>query len=137
MLQHNGKRVVFDGYMTDVLGDQSVQFVADSKEKPFFMYLSYNAVHTPMHAKKEDLEKFKNHPRQKLAAMTWNLDKNIGKLLEKLEELDREAVVILLVYDANIIILIWVVRHFSSLVNFLQKVRVVYLSWGTALFVDK
>ncbi|MEN8966041.1 MAG: sulfatase-like hydrolase/transferase [Polaribacter sp.] len=89
MLQHNGKRVVFDGYMTDVLGDQSVQFVADSKEKPFFMYLSYNAVHTPMHAKKEDLEKFINHPRQKLAAMTWNLDKNIGKLLEKLEELGK------------------------------------------------
>ncbi|MHB0755517.1 sulfatase-like hydrolase/transferase [Polaribacter sp. M15] len=100
MLQHNGKRVVFDGYMTDVLGDQSVQFVADSKEKPFFMYLSYNAVHTPMHAKKEDLEKFKNHPRQKLAAMTWNLDKNIGKLLTKLDDLGiRENTLIYFLSD--------------------------------------
>ena len=89
MLQHNGKRIFFEGYMTDVLGAQSIEFVEDSKDKPFFMYLSYNAVHTPMHAKKEDLEKFKNHPRQKLAAMTWNLDKNIGKLLEKLEELGK------------------------------------------------
>ena len=89
MLQHNGERVVFEGYITDVLGDQSIQFVEDSKDKPFFMYLSYNAVHTPMHAKKEDLEKFKNHPRQKLAAMTWSLDKNVGKLIEKLEELGK------------------------------------------------
>ncbi|MFC2127112.1 sulfatase-like hydrolase/transferase [Bacteroidota bacterium] len=89
MLQHNGKRIVFEGYMTDVLGNQSVKFIEDSKEKPFFMYLSYNAVHTPMHAKEEDLEKFKNHPRKELAAMTWSLDKNIGKLLTKLEGLGK------------------------------------------------
>ncbi|WP_417444491.1 sulfatase-like hydrolase/transferase [Joostella sp.] len=87
MLQHNGDRVVFDGYMTDILGDQSVKYVEESGDKPFFMYLSYNAVHTPMHAKKEDLEKFKNHPRKELAAMTWSLDENVGKLVSKLEAL--------------------------------------------------
>lgn len=87
MLQHNGKRVEFEGYMTDVLGDQSVKFVEQSHDKPFFMYLAYNAVHTPMDAKAENLEKFKNHPRQKLAAMTWSLDENIGKLLDKLDAL--------------------------------------------------
>lgn len=87
MLQNNGERVIFDGYMTDVLGDQSLKYIEDSKEQPFFMYLAYNAVHTPMHAKKEDLKKFKNHPRQKLAAMTWSLDENIGKLTDKLEAL--------------------------------------------------
>ncbi|WP_372755752.1 sulfatase-like hydrolase/transferase [Mariniflexile sp.] len=87
MLQHNGERVIFDGYMTDVLGDQSVKFIEESGDKPFFMYLAYNAVHTPMHAKKEDLEKFKDHPRKELAAMTWSLDENVGKLLNKLEAL--------------------------------------------------
>ncbi|GAA4973903.1 sulfatase-like hydrolase/transferase [Algibacter aquimarinus] len=85
MLQRNGERVIFEGYMTDVLGDQSVKYVEASKDKPFFMYLSYNAVHTPMHAKHEDLEKFSNHPRKELAAMTWSLDENIGKLIKKLE----------------------------------------------------
>ncbi len=89
MLQHNGKREEFDGYMTDVLGDRSVQFVEQSKEQPFFMYLAYNAVHTPMDAKEQDLEKFKDHPRQKLAAMTWSLDENIGKLRTKLKELEK------------------------------------------------
>ena len=87
MLQQNGERVVFDGYLTDVLGERSVSFVEENKNQPFFMYLAYNAVHTPMEAKAEDLEKFKDHPRQVLAAMTWSLDENIGKLRNKLKEL--------------------------------------------------
>lgn len=88
MLQHNGKRVQFNGYLTDALGDYSVKFVEENKEQSFFMYLAYNAVHTPMHAKKEHLEKYINHPRKKLAAMTWSLDENIGKLITKLKELN-------------------------------------------------
>tara|TARA_R110002124_G_scaffold150456_2_gene317155 strand:+ start:534 stop:1994 length:1461 start_codon:yes stop_codon:yes gene_type:complete len=100
MLQNNGERVIFDGYMTDVLGDQSLKYIEDSKDQPFFMYLAYNAVHTPMHAKKEDLKKFKNHPRQKLAAMTWSLDENIGKLTDKLEALGiRENTIIYFLSD--------------------------------------
>lgn len=87
MLQHNGKRVEFKGYMTDVLGDESVKYVEENKDQPFFMYLAYNAVHTPMQAKQEDLDKFKGHPRQKLAAMTWSLDENVGKLQKKLKAL--------------------------------------------------
>ncbi|MGB7395057.1 MAG: sulfatase-like hydrolase/transferase [Pricia sp.] len=89
MLQHNGERIKFEGYMTDVLGDQSVKFAEQSGDRPFFMYLAYNAVHAPMHAKEEDLEKFKDHPRQKLAAMTWSLDENVGKLRAKLQELGK------------------------------------------------
>lgn len=87
MLQSNGKRVEFDGYLTDILGQKSVDYVEENKDNPFFMYLSYNAVHTPMHAKEEDLKKFKNHPRQTLAAMTWSMDENIGKLTNKLKDL--------------------------------------------------
>ncbi len=87
MLQHNGQRVIFEGYMTDVLGDASVRYVEENKDNPFFMYISYNAVHTPMHAKDEHLEKYKDHPRKELAAMTWSLDENIGKLRSKLKDL--------------------------------------------------
>ena len=88
-LQHNGERVIFDGYLTDVLGDKSVSYVEENKDQPFFMYLAYNAPHTPMHAKKEHLEKYKDHPRKKLAAMMWSLDENIGKLVDKLEETNQ------------------------------------------------
>ncbi len=86
MLQHNGERVIFDGYMTDVLGEQSVKYVEENRDKPFFMYLAYNAVHTPMHAKEEHLQKYADHPRKELAAMTWSMDENIGKLMTKLEQ---------------------------------------------------
>lgn len=88
MLQHNSSKVNFDGYLTDMFGDYAVQFVEKNQHQPFFMYLSYNAVHTPMEAKQEDLEKYKNHPRKELAAMTWSLDENIGKLRNKLKELE-------------------------------------------------
>ncbi|MEM7371123.1 MAG: sulfatase-like hydrolase/transferase [Bacteroidota bacterium] len=76
----------FDGYLTDVLGDKSVDFIDRNKETPFFLFLSFNAVHTPMHAKEEHLEKYKDHPRQKLAAMTWSMDENIGKVMDKLKQ---------------------------------------------------
>lgn len=84
MLQKNGERVKFNGYLTDALGNSAVSFVKENKENPFFMYLAFNAVHTPMHAKKEHLAKYEGHPRQKLAAMTWSLDENIGKLMKML-----------------------------------------------------
>ncbi len=87
-IQHNGEKQKFEGYLTDVFGDASVNFVEANKDHPFMMYLSYNAVHTPMEAKAEDLEKYKNHPRKHLAAMTWSLDQNIGKLVSKLKSLN-------------------------------------------------
>ena len=83
---HNKNRVDFDAYLTDVFGEKAVEFIEQSKNDPFFLYLAYNAVHTPLQATKEDLEKFKGHPRQKLAAMTWALDRSIGKVLSKLKE---------------------------------------------------
>ena len=87
-MQRNGNAVELTEYLTDALGNESVRFVEENKSKPFFMYLAFNAVHTPMEAKEEDLEKYKNHSRQTLAAMTWSLDENIGKLRNKLKELN-------------------------------------------------
>ena len=85
---HNRTHVNFKGYLTDEFSDQSVKFIVKNQDDPFFLFLSYNAVHTPMHALATDLEKFKNHPRTKLAAMTWSMDQGVGRVLDKLEELD-------------------------------------------------
>ncbi len=83
---HNMEHVNFEGYLTDAFTDQSVKFIENNKQDPFFLFLSYNAVHTPMHASETDLERFKDHPRAKLAAMTWAMDRGVGKVLDKLEE---------------------------------------------------
>lgn len=81
----NDKQVKFDGYLTDAFSDKAVEYIKES-DQPFMMYLAYNAVHTPMQATKEDLDKFKGHPRQKLAAMTWALDRGVGKVIQGLKE---------------------------------------------------
>jgi arylsulfatase A-like enzyme len=85
-LMENHQQVKFDGYLTDVLGDKAVGYIKQNKHHPFFMYWAPNAVHTPMEATKADLEKFANHPRQKLAAMTFALDRAIGKIVDELKK---------------------------------------------------
>jgi len=49
------------------------------------MYWAPNAVHTPMEASDDDLKLFEGHPRQTLAAMTWALDRAVGRIVDKLE----------------------------------------------------
>lgn len=83
-IQRNGKQERFEGYLTDVFSDEAVRFM-DTAEKPFFLYLAYNAVHTPMQAAGEDLARFEGHSRQKLAAMTWALDRGVGQVVEALK----------------------------------------------------
>ncbi|MFK7920637.1 MAG: sulfatase-like hydrolase/transferase [Bacteroidia bacterium] len=87
-IQENGAFTTFDGYLTDVLGDKAVDFIDRNADEPFFMYWAPNAVHTPMEATAEDLARFENHPRQTLAAMTWALDRSVGKIVSKLEAED-------------------------------------------------
>lgn len=74
--------------MTDLLADAASKYIkAQSKQqKPFMMYLAFNAVHTPMETTLEDLDRFKEHPRQKLAAMTWAVDRGIGNVIDALKE---------------------------------------------------
>ncbi|TRX71148.1 sulfatase-like hydrolase/transferase [Carboxylicivirga sp. M1479] len=85
-IRENDTFTTFEGYLTDRLGEQAADFIHANKEKPFFMYWAPNAVHTPMEATNEDLALFKGHPRQKLAAMTWALDRAVGTIVKQLEE---------------------------------------------------
>lgn len=84
-LLQNDCQVQFGGYLTDVLSDKAVDFIRETTT-PFMMYLAYNAVHTPMQAPEDDLMLFQGHPRQKLAAMTYALDRGIGKVVRALKE---------------------------------------------------
>jgi arylsulfatase A-like enzyme len=93
LVEENGKPVAADSvpYMTDAIGQRSIQFIQAHAQEPFFLYVSFNAPHTPMQAKPELLEKYKKQfsteGRALNAAMTYTLDENVGKILDKLEEL--------------------------------------------------
>lgn len=93
VLQRNGIVVeeASQGYTTDILTDDALKFIDNNQDKPFMMYLSYNAVHTPMDAKREDLanvpRSIKDPGRRKLIAMTASLDENVGRVTQKLDDL--------------------------------------------------
>ncbi|MCL4129958.1 UNVERIFIED_CONTAM: hypothetical protein GTU68_055876 [Idotea baltica] len=80
-----------EGYLTDALADESLVFIEKNVKanKPFFAFLSFNAVHTPMDANPDDLAKFPNltGKRKIVAAMGLALDRAAGKVLDKLKEL--------------------------------------------------
>ncbi|WP_443939067.1 sulfatase-like hydrolase/transferase [Pedobacter sp. MW01-1-1] len=90
----NGKMVPSSEitYMTDAIGDKTLQFIEQNKNQPFFAYVSFNAPHTPMQAKPEVLAKFKgkftSEGRALNAAMTYSLDENVGRIIAKLKELN-------------------------------------------------
>jgi arylsulfatase A-like enzyme len=80
-----------DEYMTDYLSTQAVRAIEANKHRPFFMYLSYNAPHTPLHAKKSDydaLSMISSHTERVYGAMIVSLDRGIGRVLAALEEAD-------------------------------------------------
>ncbi|HET7625137.1 MAG TPA: sulfatase-like hydrolase/transferase [Verrucomicrobiae bacterium] len=80
-------------YLTDAFSDEAVRFVERNKDKPFFLYLAYNAPHEPLEAPQKYLDRFKSVPdkrRRTYDAMVSAVDDGVGHLLEKVRELGLE-----------------------------------------------
>lgn len=83
-------------YLPDRLTDEAIQFITDNKENPFFAYLPYYTVHTPLLSKQNVIDKYKAKPgiiseRQAIyGAMVETMDVNIGRLLQALKALNLE-----------------------------------------------
>lgn len=80
-------------YLTDRISDEAIQYIKAHKDAPFFLCLWHFAVHSPWNAKLEDMERFfgKVDPRGEqhnplIAGMHYNVDQNLGRILEALEE---------------------------------------------------
>lgn len=92
VLQRNGELLTeTTGYVTDLLTNETIDFIERNKTRPFFAYVSYTAVHTPMHAQAHRLTEVPqtvvDPKRRKLIAMTASLDDNIGRIIAKLDQL--------------------------------------------------
>jgi len=95
-LLSNNEPKPFDGYMTDILSREAAAFVTRHKDNPFFLYLAYNAVHTPLQAPEKYLARFPTitDPRRRTyAAMTAAMDDGVGRVLAALREngIDRNT----------------------------------------------
>jgi len=76
-----------DEYLTDAFSREAVEFIRRHQDEPFFLYLSYNAVHTPMQAPQKYLDRFLNiadPKRRTLAAMLSAMDDGVGQVLQTL-----------------------------------------------------
>ena len=85
----NGVPEKFEGYCTDVWFNEAMKFIDESKDKPFFCYIATNAPHGPFHVPQNYLDMYKDVeeiPNPNFYGMITNVDDNLGKLRNKLDE---------------------------------------------------
>ncbi|MDQ6664618.1 MAG: sulfatase-like hydrolase/transferase [Acidobacteriota bacterium] len=89
-LWRNRTEVFEDGqYLTELITREAKNFVQQNRDRPFFLYLPYNAVHYPMHAPRKYIERFPNldRERQTYAAMLSAMDDGVGEIMTLVEQL--------------------------------------------------
>jgi arylsulfatase len=110
VLERNGEVVQAEGYCSDVFTDAAIGFVQNESEQPFFLYLAFNAPHTPLEVPEDAYERYREMPypfdtfaiqgsnefermkpkdieaARKVHAMVSNIDENVGRLQRALQE---------------------------------------------------
>ncbi|MBI9072972.1 MAG: sulfatase [Melioribacteraceae bacterium] len=106
-------------YLPDRLTDETIKFIKENKDDPFFVYLSHYSVHTPFEAKKELVEYYKKkidsykfdgeefvtegtgytkrwQNNAVYAAMIHSLDESVGRVMVELEKLglDKNTIIV-------------------------------------------
>ena len=92
-IQRGRKPVHEKEYLTDAFSREAVAFIDRHRDESFFLYVTYNAVHTPMQATERYLKRFsdiKDQKRRTYAAMLSAMDDGIGAILKKLREVGIE-----------------------------------------------
>ena len=90
---HNHTPTKTTEYLTDEFSAAAVRFIKSSQRQPFFLFLAYNAPHTPLQATEKYLSRFENiadKKRRTYAAMVSAVDDGVGRVLEAVRQGDRE-----------------------------------------------
>ncbi len=88
-----GQPVAERAYLTDAWTREALDFIERHKSRPFFLYLAYNAVHSPLQATVAYMERFRHIEdihRRIFAAMLANLDASVGEVLAKIRDAGLE-----------------------------------------------
>lgn len=84
-----GQPVVESEYLTDAFTREAVDFIDRHDDKPFFLYLAYNAVHSPLQGADKYMKKFahiEDVHRRIFAAMLANMDDSVGAVMNQLRK---------------------------------------------------
>jgi len=116
MLEHNGEIVKGNGFIIDDLTQHGLDFMEQNKNNPFFLYLPFNTPHSPMQAPEKYWSKFKNKELEMFnrdkekedidftraaLAMCENIDWNVGRIMQKMNELDIDENTIIIYLSDN------------------------------------
>jgi arylsulfatase A-like enzyme len=91
-------------YLTDMLSDRAVAYLQRARTQPFFLYLAYNAVHTPMHftpAYMKRVAHIAEPQRRTYAAMLTAMDDGIGRVMATLRERKLEEDTLVFFFSDN------------------------------------
>jgi arylsulfatase A-like enzyme len=97
VLLDNGVARRFRGYCSDIYADLAVEFVRQCAGSPFFVYLAFNAPHVPLEIADHWADPYRNLAAEpgtdsevtgRVYGMIANIDANVGKLLDALDEVD-------------------------------------------------
>lgn len=115
-LERNGKLDNYQGYIVDICTDQAIDFIERSHDKPFFCYVPFTTPHSPWSVPQEDWSRFQDKSIAQLAtnkqqekldetrcalAMLENQDRNVGRVLKKLDELELREETIIVYFSDN------------------------------------
>jgi arylsulfatase A-like enzyme len=91
-------------YLTDAFGREAAAFIEKNKERPFFLYLPFNAVHGPLEASDKYLKRvanIKETNRRTYAAVTLAMDDAVGRVLETLKKTKLEENTLIIFISDN------------------------------------
>lgn len=91
-------------YLTDAFAREAVSFIDRHQDTPFFLYLAFNAVHTPMHAmeaSKKQFDRIADEKRRTYAAMMTAMDDAVGNVLAKLRGAGLEQNTLIFFFSDN------------------------------------
>lgn len=78
-------------YLTDFFGAEACAFIERQRNDPWFLYLAFNAPHAPLHGLDDDQAAIEakdiSPDRRKYAAMVRAVDRNVGRVMDKLRTL--------------------------------------------------
>ncbi len=94
-------------YLTDRLTDDALRFIESNRKRPFFLYFAHYAVHTPIQAKQDLIDKYKTkapdngQKNPTYAAMVDSVDQSVGRVMDKLDELGLTDNTIVVFFSDN------------------------------------
>jgi arylsulfatase A-like enzyme len=104
-IERDGKPEKFEGYLTDALSKEAAAFVHRAKPaEPFFLYLAYNAPHTPVQvppAYEDRLRSIEDDGRRRYAAMIVAVDDGVGQLTKAIRTKGLEKDTLVFFFSDN------------------------------------